>query len=211
MRIQEAEIAVGISRKNIRFYEEQGLIEPARDSNRYRDYQQEDIDRLKTIKVLRQLSVPIGEIRRLFQQQILLEDCLRRHLIYLEGQQRNLANIQNVCRQMIEQQPKADILNLQQWTEQILQMEKEGVRFMSVANDRRRRMIAPVVCALVIIFLMVVLMGSMLWIHAAEPMPIMLLIVLLMLPAAVAMGVGIALAQRIQEIRKGEADEIIQY
>lgn len=103
MRIQEAEEAVGISRKNIRFYEEQGLIQPARSSgNHYRDYQQEDIDKLKSIKILRQLSVPIGEIRRLFQQRITLEDCLRRHLIYLEGQQRNLAHIESVCRQMVE-------------------------------------------------------------------------------------------------------------
>jgi len=39
VKINEVETLVGISKKNIRFYEEQGLLAPRRNSeNGYRDY-----------------------------------------------------------------------------------------------------------------------------------------------------------------------------
>ncbi|MDD6201101.1 MAG: MerR family transcriptional regulator, partial [Firmicutes bacterium] len=39
MKIKEVEALAGIPKKNIRFYEEQGLLLPKRDSeNGYRDY-----------------------------------------------------------------------------------------------------------------------------------------------------------------------------
>ena len=48
MGIREAEEATGISRQNIRFYEKQGLLHPARNKrNSYREYSDEDILRLK--------------------------------------------------------------------------------------------------------------------------------------------------------------------
>ena len=37
MKIKQAEELVGITSKNIRFYEEQGLISPGRTENGYRD------------------------------------------------------------------------------------------------------------------------------------------------------------------------------
>ena len=43
MKINEVEALVGITKKNIRFYEEKGLINPARsEENKYRDYSEED-------------------------------------------------------------------------------------------------------------------------------------------------------------------------
>ena len=39
MKINEVEAAVGVTKKNIRFYEEEGLISPRRESgNGYRSY-----------------------------------------------------------------------------------------------------------------------------------------------------------------------------
>ena len=39
MKINEVEALVGITKKNIRFYEEQGLLKPGRNSqNGYREY-----------------------------------------------------------------------------------------------------------------------------------------------------------------------------
>ena len=49
MRINEAEELLGISKANIRFYEKQGLLTPQRGENRYRDYTDGDIDRLRQI------------------------------------------------------------------------------------------------------------------------------------------------------------------
>ena len=56
MKINEAEQIVGIAKKNIRFYEEQGLLRPGRNKeNGYRIYSQADAQTLLKIKLLRQL------------------------------------------------------------------------------------------------------------------------------------------------------------
>ena len=66
MKINEVEALVGITRKNIRFYEAEGLLTPRRNSeNGYRDYGDADIDALQQIKLLRKLGVPLEDIREL--------------------------------------------------------------------------------------------------------------------------------------------------
>ena len=68
MGIREAEEATDISRQNIRFYEKQGLLHPARNKrNSYREYSDEDILRLKQIRLFRKLGMPLDEIRRLLE------------------------------------------------------------------------------------------------------------------------------------------------
>ena len=58
MKINQAAELAGITSKNIRFYEDQGLIAPARDSsNGYRDYSMEDVEQLCRIKLLRMLGI----------------------------------------------------------------------------------------------------------------------------------------------------------
>ena len=48
MKINEVEAAVGVTKKNIRFYEEEGLITPGREpGNGYRSYSQADVERLR--------------------------------------------------------------------------------------------------------------------------------------------------------------------
>ena len=60
MKINEVEAAVGVTKKNIRFYEEEGLITPGREpGNGYRSYSQADVERLRRIKLLRKLDVPL--------------------------------------------------------------------------------------------------------------------------------------------------------
>ena len=64
--IKEVEQKTNLTKKNIRYYEEAGLIKPKRDSeNDYRIYSDSDIKTLKNIKILRELGVPIKEIKEL--------------------------------------------------------------------------------------------------------------------------------------------------
>ena len=66
MKIYQVEELVGITKKNIRFYEDQGLLCPKRNpENDYREYSLADVRTLEKIKLLRKLSVPIEEIRLL--------------------------------------------------------------------------------------------------------------------------------------------------
>ena len=60
MKINEVEALVGITKKNIRFYEEKGLLTPRRNSeNGYREYEARDVEQLRQIKLLRKLGVPL--------------------------------------------------------------------------------------------------------------------------------------------------------
>ena len=47
MKIKQVEELVGITRKNIRFYEDQGLLNVERAENGYREYHQADVIRLQ--------------------------------------------------------------------------------------------------------------------------------------------------------------------
>lgn len=66
MKIKQVEELVGITKKNIRFYEEQGLLEVKRAENGYREYGLKDVERLQQIRLLRKLSIPIEDMRQMF-------------------------------------------------------------------------------------------------------------------------------------------------
>ena len=76
--IKEAEQITGITTQNIRYYEKQKLLTPKRNhGNSYREYSDEDINRLKMIRLFRSLDMPIGDIRRMFDGDVSLEDTIR--------------------------------------------------------------------------------------------------------------------------------------
>lgn len=67
MRIQELERKTGLERPSIRFYEKEGLLNPKRAENGYREYSEEDAELLKKIKLLRRLGMSIEKIKALQQ------------------------------------------------------------------------------------------------------------------------------------------------
>ena len=98
MKINEVEQLVGITKRNIRFYEKEGLLTPGRNAdNGYRNYDDGDVEVLRKIKLLRKLDVPMEEIRKMQQGALTLTDGLRRHMIQLEREQENLATIRSLC------------------------------------------------------------------------------------------------------------------
>ncbi|NLM27171.1 MAG: MerR family transcriptional regulator, partial [Clostridiaceae bacterium] len=55
----------GVSTRTLRYYDEIGLLVPARiSSNGYRIYGRNEVDRLQQILFYRELDVPLDEIRR---------------------------------------------------------------------------------------------------------------------------------------------------
>lgn len=68
MRIKEAAQAVGCTCRDIKFYEEKGLLPAvARQENGYRDYTQEDLRRLHEIQAYRKLGIGVEDIRGLLK------------------------------------------------------------------------------------------------------------------------------------------------
>ena len=97
MNIKEIEQRSGLTRANIRYYEQEGLLTPARQENRYRDYSEEDLETLLRIALLRSLGFSLDEIRRLQSGELDLAAAMRSRSAALEAEGRRLLAARNVC------------------------------------------------------------------------------------------------------------------
>lgn len=217
MKINEVEALVGITKKNIRFYEEQGLLSPRRNSeNGYRDYGQEEVDTLRQIKLLRKLGVPLEEIRRMQAGRITVADGMRRHLVTLEREQRSLEQSMELCRCLKNREELLAELDAGSLLAEMEQMEQAGSTFQDkqYGDVKPIRYAAAVIAALVMTAFMAGVIALMIWgftVEAAEAPPLPLIVVLVALPAVVILGVLLALIQRIREIQRGEEDDAKNY
>lgn len=211
MRINKVEELVGITKKNIRFYEEMGLITPARnEQNRYREYTDEDVETLRKIKLLRQLSIPIEEISKIQKGYLTLEDCMRRHKIFLEREEENIKQNKAICAQMESSGEQLSTLDTEKYFLLMKEMENEGVRFMNVKNtDKKGR--APIISAIGMTIVMIATIALLIWAYITEPMPIVFFIIIVAIPVMVIVGVWLALRQRLKEIAGGEEDAASKY
>ena len=97
MTIKEMEQRSGMTRANIRFYESEGLLIPARDKNGYRNYSDADLETLRKIRLLRSLHIPLDDIRALIRGDRRLSDVLGTHMTELENSRSELDRCRDVC------------------------------------------------------------------------------------------------------------------
>ena len=208
MKINEVEALVGITKKNIRFYEEKGLLSPRRNSeNGYRDYGGAEVEALKRIKLMRKLGVPIEDIRRMQEGEQTVGDGMRRHLVTLERERKNIDEAVRLCTLLQQRQERLSELDADQALAEMEQLEHAGATFQNKQRqDIRVRYVAPVV------------IGLLFWAVSLDtadaPPPSLLLPLLLVMtavPFLIIIGVLLALFQRIKEIGRGEADDAKQY
>lgn len=100
MRIQEFERKTGLERPSIRFYEKEGLLNPKRLENGYREYSEEDVELLKKIKLLRQLGLSVEKISALQQGSEDLSDAIARQAAYHSSQIDDHKRCRAVCEAM---------------------------------------------------------------------------------------------------------------
>lgn len=132
--IKEAEQLTGISSQNIRYYEKQGLICPARnEDNSYREYSDNDIERLKLIRLFRKLGMPIEELRRLLNGEVDLRSAVEMQEKRLESQKNELNNALDFCKKIHEAQ-LADF-GVDRYLQQMEEDERSGSVFMQFIND----------------------------------------------------------------------------
>ena len=216
MKINEVEALVGITKKNIRFYEEQGLLSPKRNAeNSYREYGDEEVQTLLRIKLLRKLGIPIEEIRQMFSGTHTVADGMRRHLISLERERRNLDQSIALCQELQSMDIPVTALDSESVLNRMEEMEKGGTSFQNKQEqDIRIRYLAPVIVTIVMVVLMIGLSGLILWAYRISPEespPLWFLWITIGIFAAVGGGVVLALIQRIREIGKGEIDDAKRY
>ena len=217
MKINEVEAQVGITKKNIRFYEAQGLLSPRRNSeNGYRDYGPDEVETLRRIKLLRKLGLSLEEIRQMQSGAHTVGDGMRRHLVTLERERRNLDRAMELCAALTTREERLDDLDAGALLDEMARMEREGTTFQDKQRGdiRPLRYVVPGAITLLTVLLMAGLIALILWgfsIDTEEAPPLPLLIVFIAIPGSVILGVVLALVQRVRELGRGEMDDARQY
>ena len=135
VKIKELEEKSGITRANIRFYEKEGLINPNRNENSYRDYSEEDLKALNRIIVLRKLDIPVTDIKKIFEGTISLEEAVRKQKDVLSREIESLQGALDICEQMVKEQIDIQSFDEVRYLEMIGQKEKRGRSFKDIADD----------------------------------------------------------------------------
>ena len=213
MKIKQVEELVGITRKNIRFYEGQGLLEVKRAENGYREYGLDDVKRLQEIRLLRKLSISIDEMRRMFGGEKSLRSCLEYQVEEMERQKKNLLQIQAFCEELLDAEVSLEKLDAPRCLERMEQLEKEGTNFMDVRKTdvHKKKIMGAVLGGGILIppmaaLLIVMVLGSM-----ASQVPIIAVLFMVMIPAALIIAAVAVLIGRVKEIEGGEEDEASKY
>ena len=100
MTIQEVERQSGMTRANIRFYEEKGLLTPQRQPNGYRDYSAADVETLRRVRLLRSLDISIDTIRALQSGERTLEAVLAERERHWNDAKGRAGDAEALCQRM---------------------------------------------------------------------------------------------------------------
>lgn len=137
MNTKQVEELTGMSRQNIRYYERMGLLEPAREGgNAYRDYSEEDVRRLKLIKMLRMLDMPLKEIDNVINEKVSLKTSIRRQRESLQTHQKQLQAAIEVCASIGRE--KGENLDVDSYLERMETMERNGGVFARFVDDYKQ-------------------------------------------------------------------------
>lgn len=137
MNTKQVEELTGITRQNIRYYERQGLLEPARETgNAYRDYSEEDVRRLKLIKMLRMLDMPLKEIESVLNEELPLKEAAARQQENLLKQQKQLQAAIDVCASIHKE--KSEKIDVDDYLEKMENMSQNGGVFAQILDDYKQ-------------------------------------------------------------------------
>ena len=135
MTIKEVEQLLEVPRATVRFYEKEGLITPTREGNGYRDYSNEDVEKLKKIIILRKIGMSIEEISDLFDGVKSMNEVLDDNIGNLQKQMDELKGAMNLCRRMKEDTVQISSMDVNTYWNTIEEEEKQGNRFIDIAKD----------------------------------------------------------------------------
>ena len=120
-----------------------------------------------------------------------------------------------LCQELTAQDVPISQLDTEALLSRMEALEASGTSFQDVTTqDIRRRYVAPMAVAAVVVSVMAAIIGLILWgisIDPAQAPPIWIVAIIVSFFAAVGVGTLAALAQRIREIRKGEIDDAKKY
>ena len=132
MKIKQVEELVDITGKNIRFYESKGLLNPGRADNGYREYDLNDVKRLKEIKLLRKIGISVEDIKLILEGKLDFEVSLTRHRDTLRDSVNSIENMIKITDSILSSHSSPDKLDVDMLLNEIENMEKEGAGFVNI-------------------------------------------------------------------------------
>lgn len=134
--INQVEKQTGVSKRNIRFYEKEGLLLPKRDSgNGYRVYDEADIWRIKVIKMLRMLDMPLEEIKKVLEEDRPLSEAVGNQQMELERKAKELQAAIEFCEQLKD--TELDTLDVDSCLNNIEKSDGEGFFKLWIEDYKR--------------------------------------------------------------------------
>ncbi len=136
ININQVEQQTGVSKRNIRFYEQEGLLVPNRnEENGYREYGEDDIRRVKLIKMLRMLDMPLEHIRAVLASEQSLSNAIIEQKKRLEEQAQELQLAIQFCDRLKDRE--LQMLNVDECLEEMNQSGPKGF-FQAWADDYKK-------------------------------------------------------------------------
>ena len=210
MFINEVENIVKLSKKAIRYYEQEGLINPKRNHNNdYRLYTKEDLNKLKIIKFLRELGVSISDLKKLNNHELSLQDCLRNQIETIELEEENYQKVKNMCLEIIESNDTYENIDITKYFQNINILNKEGFTMREIKSNKKKKIFGAVLSSL--IFGILFLIPTTICFVTGYIQHYMFFYVFGLLCLIPFIAIIINLIKRIQEIIGGEEDEASKY
>ena len=214
MKIYQVEELVGITKKNIRFYEDQKLLCPKRNpQNDYREYSLEDVRQLEKIKLLRKLSVPIEEIRLIETGKLSLTQSMNRQIERIEKEEQSAQVMKELCARLRDETADLKTLKASFYLLEMDKMESQGTKFKDIQKEdiNRKKKSGAVAAAGVFCLILIISFIATLFVYRAEPKILGPVIVTGLILIGLVVGIIIALIQRIKEINGGEEYDARNY
>ncbi|WP_312653761.1 MerR family transcriptional regulator [Proteiniclasticum sp.] len=136
MKIKEMESRSGIDRATIRYYEKEGLFEPLRTDNGYREYSEKDLELLMKIKLLRSLHVTLDDIKSLIKGKTSLRDTVSSQTKFLDSEEENITYAKEMCRTIYKNEMNFEQLDAEKYLSEINRSaEESGSKYFQVKEE----------------------------------------------------------------------------
>lgn len=214
MLINEVEHIVGLSKKSIRYYEENGLLTPKRNQeNDYRVYTEKDIQKLKVIKFLRELNVPIRELKQLETGELTLQECMADRIKKIENEEENYQKIKAMCASISTSNDTYETIEIEEYFKTMNVLNKEGFTMRNTKTSKTKKIVGAVISSFLFGMFFLFLIGIITYFQCTEPknMPWLIYAFLILILGTPLLGIIVNLISRIKEINGGEEDEASKY
>ena len=164
MKIKEVSEQCGLSSKSIRYYESMGLLDVERSANGYREYDATQIERLKEIRLFRDLFIPIEDIRQYYENNQSLDEFMAQAMDKLQQQIEERKTARDFCAKIqLHDNEKNDLITYYEKWEKThgFHSDIQQQYYKSTKNEKRLLLIGAIWTLMIGLFFNVDFMVTM--------------------------------------------------